>query len=121
MTRTKHRQLTLTGAASLFALSLATGSAYAQEKEFNIEAQPLAKALLDFNEQSGLTVAAPRELVADDGAHRAVGRLVGELHRPPGVAKALGQPRGLGALARAVQALEHDQLAAHSSEVSRVL
>lgn len=65
MTRTKSRKFTLTGAASLLALSLATGAAYAQEKDFDIEAQPLAKALLDFNEQSGLTVAAPRDLVAD--------------------------------------------------------
>lgn len=65
MTRSKSRKFTLTGAASLLALSLATGAAYAQETEFDIEAQPLAKALLDFNEQSGLTVAAPRDLVAD--------------------------------------------------------
>lgn len=65
MTRTTSRKFTLTGAASLLALSLASGAAYAQEKDFDIEAQPLAKALLDFNEQSGLTVAAPRDLVAD--------------------------------------------------------
>jgi outer membrane receptor protein involved in Fe transport len=65
MTRTKSRKFILTGAASLLALSLASGAAYAQKTEFDIEAQPLAKALLDFNEQSGLTVAAPRDLVVD--------------------------------------------------------
>ena len=65
MTRLKTTKLSLTGAASLLALSFAAGNAYAEEQHFDIEAQPLAKALLEFNEQSGLTVAAPRELVAD--------------------------------------------------------
>lgn len=68
MTRLKTTKLSLTGAASLLALSLAAGNAYAEQQQFDIEAQSLAKALLEFNEQSGLTVAAPRELVADKQA-----------------------------------------------------
>ena len=63
MTRTTTRKLTLRGAASLIALTLAAGNVAAEEQRFDIEAQPLAKALLAFNEQSGLTVAAPRDLV----------------------------------------------------------
>ncbi|KCZ48469.1 TonB-dependent receptor [Hyphomonas sp. CY54-11-8] len=68
MTRSKTTRLTLSGAASLIALSLASANAWAEEKQFDIEAQPLAKALLEFNEQSGLTVAAPRDLVQGKSA-----------------------------------------------------
>ena len=68
MTMTNTKKLTLTGAVSLFTLSLAAGSAAAEDVRFDIEAQPLAKALLAFNEQSGRTVAAPRELVANKNA-----------------------------------------------------
>ena len=75
MTKTPSRKITLTGAASLLALSLAAGSAYAQEKDFDIEAQPLAKALLGFNEQSGVTVAAPRDLVADKRSSAVYGEM----------------------------------------------
>lgn len=54
----------LTGAASAIALSVAVSPALAQEKvDFDIERQPLARALLEFSEQSGLTVAAPSDLV----------------------------------------------------------
>ena len=54
----------LAGAVSAFALTVAVAPAWADEpRQFDIEAQPLAKALLAFNEQSGLTVAAPRKLV----------------------------------------------------------
>lgn len=63
MIKSKLSKRTLVGAASLLALSMASGAALAQEKEFEIEAQPLAKALIEFNEQSGVTVAAPRALV----------------------------------------------------------
>lgn len=66
MTGIKFNAFTLSGATLLLALTLA--SAVAQETEFNIEAQPLAKALLAFNDQSGRTVAAPHELVADKSA-----------------------------------------------------
>lgn len=68
MTKTTTRKFTLTGAASLLALTLAAGNAAAEEQQFDIEAQPLAKALLAFNEQSGLIVAAPRDLVANKSA-----------------------------------------------------
>ena len=68
MTRTTNKNLTLTGAVSFLALTFAVGNAYAQETDFDIDAQPLAKALLDFNEQSGLTVAAPRDLVEGKSA-----------------------------------------------------
>lgn len=55
----------LTGAASAIALSVAVPPAIAQEKvDFEIERQPLARALLEFSEQSGLTVAAPSDLVS---------------------------------------------------------
>ena len=50
-------------AAWFLTLLLATGNAAAEKKRFNIDAQPLAKALLQFNRQSGLTVAAPTDLV----------------------------------------------------------
>ena len=63
MTRTKYKGI-LVGAVSMIALSMAATPAVAEdERQFDIEAQPLAKALLAFNEQSGLTVAAPRNLV----------------------------------------------------------
>lgn len=68
MTMTKTKKFTLTGAVSLLALSLVAGGAAAEDIRFDIEAQPLAKALLAFNEQSGRTVAAPRELVANKNA-----------------------------------------------------
>ncbi len=61
-------EFTLSGGAALLALSLASGAAPAQETEFNIEAQPLVKALLAFNDQSGRTVAAPHQIVADKSA-----------------------------------------------------
>lgn len=64
MVRTKANTSILVSAASAVALSLAGSPAFGEEmKQFDIEAQPLAKALLAFNEQSGLTVAAPRNLV----------------------------------------------------------
>jgi len=54
----------LTSTVSFLALTLASTSASAEEpKTFDIEEQALAKALITFNEQSGLTVAAPRNLV----------------------------------------------------------
>jgi iron complex outermembrane receptor protein len=64
MTFRKFHRLALTGAASALVLSVAAPPAAAQEAvSFDIERQPLARALLDFSEQSGLTVAAPSELV----------------------------------------------------------
>ncbi len=58
-------------AATVSTLALATvgqtGFA-ADVKSFDIEAQPLAKALLEFNKQSGLTVAASSDLVAGKAA-----------------------------------------------------
>ena len=61
-------EFTLSGGAALLALSLASGAAQAQETEFNIEAQPLVRALLAFNDQSGRTVAAPHQLVVNKSA-----------------------------------------------------
>ena len=63
MTKVTKRKLTIAGTVSILALTFAAGSAMAEEQQFDIEAQSLAKALLAFNEQSGLTVAAPRDLV----------------------------------------------------------
>ena len=77
MTGIKFNAFTLSGAALLLALTLAP--AVAQETEFNIEAQPLAKALLEFNEQSGLTVAARRDLVADKTAPAVHGEMEPEV------------------------------------------
>ncbi|PQA89601.1 TonB-dependent receptor [Hyphococcus luteus] len=63
MTGTKYKGI-FVGAASMVALSVAVTPAFAEgERQFDIEAQPLAKALLAINEQSGLAVAAPRNLV----------------------------------------------------------
>ncbi|KDA00739.1 TonB-dependent receptor [Hyphomonas oceanitis] len=54
----------LTSAASAIVLSFAVAPAAAQETvDFDIKRQPLARALLDFSEQSGLTVAAPSDLM----------------------------------------------------------
>ena len=62
--RTSFKSITLSGAAA-WAMILAA-AAHAQEgekRDFDIEAQPLAKALLEFNEQSGVLVMAPQALV----------------------------------------------------------
>lgn len=62
---TKH--LMLAGAA--FALMIAmANAAHAQAREFDIAAQDLGAALLEFGEQSGVSVAAPRDLVKDKRA-----------------------------------------------------
>lgn len=63
MTKFKTKRRHLIGAVSLIALSTAVGTAHAESQAFDIEAQSLDKALLIFNEQSGVTVAAPRDLV----------------------------------------------------------
>ena len=57
-------RFTLKAAASALALAISIGAASAQDRvSFDIERQPLSRALLEFNEQSGLTVAAPSDLV----------------------------------------------------------
>ena len=65
MRKTTLTQQALTGAVSFFAMMIAAGTAVAQTEEvaFDIEEQSLSKALLEFNEQSGLSVAAPIHLV----------------------------------------------------------
>ena len=60
-------RLMLSGAASAFAMAL-TATAHAEAQEFDIAAQDLSTALLEFGEQSGVNVAAPRELVRDKRA-----------------------------------------------------
>ena len=62
--RTSFKSITIGGAAA-WAMTLAA-AAHAQEgekRDSDIEAQPLAKALLEFNEQSGVLVMAPQALV----------------------------------------------------------
>ena len=65
MRKTTLTKQALTGAVSFFAMMIAAGTAAAQAEEvvFDIEEQSLSKALLEFNEQSGLSVAAPIQLV----------------------------------------------------------
>lgn len=58
----------LKSAVSLLALSMAAGTAHAESQMFHIDAQSLDKALLTFHEQSGVTVAAPRDLVQGKSA-----------------------------------------------------
>lgn len=59
----------LVGAASWLAVSLAAGGAWAQAAmAFDIAAQPLAKALVAFNKQSGVIVMAPAALVQGKAA-----------------------------------------------------
>jgi len=54
----------LMGAVSIFALSFATGSVAAGDTvAFDIASQPIAKALIEFNAQSGVIVVAPVTLV----------------------------------------------------------
>ena len=65
MRKTTLTKQALTGVVSFFAMTIAAGMAVAQAEEvaFDIEEQSLSKALLEFNEQSGLSVAAPIHLV----------------------------------------------------------
>lgn len=66
MTASKiHLRTRALAAASMIALSIATGAAHGQggETHFEIEAQPLDKALLEFNKQSGAMVMAPQDLI----------------------------------------------------------
>lgn len=62
MTRTQTLKRTLAGATSLLAFTVA-GGAFAQAMQFDIDAQPLNTALLEFGEQSGIDVAAPRDVL----------------------------------------------------------
>lgn len=58
---------------------MAISSAAAQEIiEFEIDAQPLAKALIDFNEQTGIIVASPRTLVQGKQATAVKGRMTSD-------------------------------------------
>lgn len=75
MTYSIHRKTLSVCAVSILALTVATGDAYAQATEFHIEAQPLSTALLDFYEQSGVTVAAPQGLVANKLAPAVYGEM----------------------------------------------
>ncbi|MCG8502978.1 MAG: TonB-dependent receptor [Sphingomonadales bacterium] len=63
MPKAHLRKLWQTGAAVLVALSVPFASALAQPRYFDIASQPLGAALLEFGEQSGINVAAPRSLV----------------------------------------------------------
>lgn len=66
MSKFTFRKALLTGAASVLMVS---SPAFAQEAQtFDIEAQPLAKALLEFSEQSGVTVAVQSPLVQGKSA-----------------------------------------------------
>ncbi|WP_084399069.1 TonB-dependent receptor domain-containing protein [Henriciella aquimarina] len=59
----KFCKYSLASAVSLVAIATVPASAWGQETtQFNIESQLLSKALLDFNEQTGITVAASRDL-----------------------------------------------------------
>lgn len=72
------KTLALLGGA---AWGLTLGVAHAQgtdTKEFNIEAQPLSKALLEFNEQSGVLVMAPQELVEGKAAPAIKGEMTAD-------------------------------------------
>ena len=60
--RTSFKSITLGGAAA-WAMTLAAAAQEGEKRDFDIEAQPLAKALLEFNEQSGVLVMAPQALV----------------------------------------------------------
>ena len=75
MLKTDVRTLVLTGAAAFVALSIPLGSAQAQPKYFDISAQPLGAALLEFGEQSGVSVAAPRSLVEGKTAPAVKGKM----------------------------------------------
>ena len=70
----------LISAASFIALSLPGGVAFAQGEtiDFAIESQALSTALLAFNEQSGLSVAAPVSLVEGKTAPAVRGEMAPE-------------------------------------------
>lgn len=59
------KRISMYSAVSTLALTLSLSSAHAEEtkKEFNISAQPLAKALLEYSRQSDATVVVPDALV----------------------------------------------------------
>ena len=58
-----RRHLKLCGAASAIAMSIGAGAAMAQTVDFDIEAQDLSAALLEFGQQSGVNVAASQSLL----------------------------------------------------------
>jgi len=65
MTKTSKTKRCIMMGASILALTFGAGAANAQAAPttFNIEAQPLQTALLDFNEQSGIIVIASQDLI----------------------------------------------------------
>ena len=64
-------------ATSMIAVSVAVGAAHAQsgETHFDIAAQPLGKALLEFNKQSGVMVMAPQDLIQGKTAPAVSGQM----------------------------------------------
>ncbi len=63
MTKSIISKFALTGAASITAMAISIAAAQAQAMEFDIEAQPLSSALLEFNEQAGVIVMVSGDLV----------------------------------------------------------
>ena len=63
MTKSIISKFALTGAASITAMAISIAAAQAQAMEFDIEAQPLSTALLEFNEQAGVIVMVSGDLV----------------------------------------------------------
>lgn len=75
MIKSNAKKISLTGAVSLLALMFATGTASAEPVAFDIGPQSLAKALLEFNNQAGVTVAASRKLVEGKQAPAVFGKM----------------------------------------------
>lgn len=63
MTKSIISKFALTGAASITAMAISIAAAQAQAMEFDIDAQPLSAALLEFNEQAGVIVMVSGDLV----------------------------------------------------------
>ncbi len=65
-------------AASPLSLAVTAAPAEAQQRAYDIDAQPLAKAVLDYSRQSGVFVLAPMDLVKNKRSQRVKGRYSAE-------------------------------------------
>ena len=77
MNRKFRKRLKCGGAASVIAMSISAGPALAQAQAvaFDIEAQDLSAALLEFGQQSGVSVAASQTLLSGKSSHAVYGEM----------------------------------------------
>lgn len=77
MYKYRSKKALMRGTASAVAVAVVIGSASAQQPvSVNIESQPLPRALIAFNEQTGIAVAAPHDLVENVNVQAISGTMV---------------------------------------------